>query len=136
MVLIPCDNVGQFTAELLEIKRNVFQQSRLISFQANHIVRLTILDFWDDALLTAHGICGYDASRYVQCIQKVWNCRDLIGFFLCHQFPDCHLVFRCKRTHNMMCLVDFALDAPYSFSIYGYYCAPFPVTAQPVVQIF
>ena len=35
-----------------------------------------------------------------------------------------------------LCLVDFALDAPYSFSIYGYYCALFPVTAQPVVQIF
>ncbi len=64
------------------------------------IVRLTVLVFLDDALLTAHGIYGYDVSRHVQCIQKVWSCRDLIGFFPCYQFPEHHLVFRCKHTHN------------------------------------
>jgi hypothetical protein len=31
MALIPCDKAGQFPAELLKIKRNVFQYFSLIS---------------------------------------------------------------------------------------------------------
>ena len=100
-----------------------------------HIVRLTVLDCLDNALLTTHhGICGHDTSSHIQGIQKFWNCRDFIRFFLCYPFSKHHLVFRRKRTHNMICLVVFALDAPYGFSIYGCYCALFPMTAQPVIQ--
>ena len=134
MVRIPCDKAVQFPAELLKIKRSFFRQSRLVSLQTNHIVRLTGLDFSDDALLITHGVCGHDTSRRIQCIQRFWRCCDFIGLSRCCQFSRHDLAFLCKRAHNMICLAASALAVTYGFSIYGCCRALFPVTAQPVIQ--
>src|SRR5450631_886454 len=57
-------------------------QIRLIVFDGNDEVAFAIDDLFANVFLTAHGVNGDDGIGEVDLLEKLWNRRDFVGFFL------------------------------------------------------
>ena len=66
----------------VEKQLDIFAQFTLISFQANHIIRLLINDLLANFALTSHRINGHDRAFENQQCQQFRDGRDLIGFVI------------------------------------------------------
>lgn len=60
----------------------ILVQVRLVVFHRQHVMRLSVADFLDDLLLTAHRVDRHRTTFEVQEFQQFGNRRDLIRLFL------------------------------------------------------